>query len=106
MDTKEYLTLKRELDSANGRIKELENSHEILKEKKSRVEQELGIMQEKLRYLEGSERNQAVKLLGLEETSKTANIEVTKVCYQLVTATGKNNLELIELSSINKVSLV
>ena len=79
VDTKEQLALKRELDSASGRIRELENSQEILKEKKVRLEQELGITQEKLRHLEASERSYVLKLSELEETSKTANVEVTKV---------------------------
>lgn len=79
VDTREYLALKRELDAANGRIKELENSQEMLKEKKARLEQELGVVQEKIRHLEGSERNQALKLSELEEASKVANVEVTKV---------------------------
>ena len=80
VDTKEHLALKRELSAANSRIKELENSQEILREKKAQLEQELGIMQEKLRHLEASERSQALKLSELEETSKVANVEVTKVC--------------------------
>lgn len=77
--TREHLALKRELDAANGKIRELENSQEMLKEKKARLEQELGVVQEKMRHLEGSERNQALKLSELEETSKAAHVEVTKV---------------------------
>ena len=79
VDTQQHLALTRDLSAANGRIRELENSQEVLREKKARLEQELGIMQEKLRHLESSERSQASKLSELEETSKAANIEVTKV---------------------------
>ena len=79
VDTRKHLALKRELDAANGRIRELENSQEMLKDKKARLEQELGVVQEKIRHLEGSERNQALKLSELEESSKAANVEVTKV---------------------------
>jgi chromosome segregation ATPase len=79
VDTKEHLALKREVAAANGRIKELENSQEILREKKARLEQELAIMQEKLRQVESSERSQALKLSELEETSKATTVEVTKV---------------------------
>lgn len=75
----EQLALKRELDGANERIKELEISQEVLREKKTRLEQELSSMQEKVRHLESTERSRALKQAELEETSKVAQVEVTKV---------------------------
>lgn len=84
VDTTEYLALKADLDAANGRIKELENVEEILREKKSRLEQELGIAKEKMRHLESSERSQALKLSELEDTARTSNIEVNKVTVLLI----------------------
>lgn len=79
VETREHLGLKRDLDTARGQIRELETSQEVLKEKKARLEQELGVMQEKLRYLENSERSHVLKLSELEETSKATNVEVAKV---------------------------
>ena len=79
VDTSKQEALKRDLDSANERIKELEISHEVLREKKAQLEKEFGGAHEKARSLESTVRARALKQVELEETSKVAQMELTKV---------------------------
>ena len=79
VDANKQSVLKKELDSANERIKELEISHEVLKEKKTRLEMEFAATNEKYRVVENSERSLTSRQTELEETSKRSQTELTKV---------------------------
>ena len=79
VDTSKQEALKGDLDSANERIKELEISHEVLREKKTQLEKEFGGAQEKARNLESTLRARALKQVEREETTKVAQMELIKV---------------------------